>query len=101
MTAGQLAQAVRVAKSRGERIVFTNGCFDILHAGHVDYLKDASREGDRLIVAINSDESAHRLKGEGRPINPLDRRMTMLAGLAAVDWVWSALRRIHRKRFWR
>ena len=89
MTAGQLAQAVRVAKSRGERIVFTNGCFDILHAGHVDYLKDASREGDRLIVAINSDESAHRLKGEGRPINPLDRRMTMLAGLAAVDWVVS------------
>ena len=89
MTATQLVQAVRVARSRGERIVFTNGCFDLLHAGHVDYLADARREGDRLIVAINSDESVRRLKGEGRPINPLDRRMTMLAGLAAVDWVVS------------
>jgi D-beta-D-heptose 7-phosphate kinase/D-beta-D-heptose 1-phosphate adenosyltransferase len=87
MTAEQAAVAVQVAKSRGERVVFTNGCFDILHAGHVDYLMDAKKEGDRLIVAINSDESVHRLKGEGRPINPLERRMTMLAGLSAVDWV--------------
>ncbi|MEK9823248.1 MAG: bifunctional D-glycero-beta-D-manno-heptose-7-phosphate kinase/D-glycero-beta-D-manno-heptose 1-phosphate adenylyltransferase HldE [Gammaproteobacteria bacterium] len=89
MTAEQLAIAVQVARSRGEKIVFTNGCFDILHAGHVDYLSDAKNEGDRLIVATNSDESVHRLKGEGRPINTLDRRMTMLAGLAAVDWVVS------------
>lgn len=89
MSPEQLQQAVQVAKSRGQRVVFTNGCFDILHAGHVDYLSDAAREGDRLIVAINSDESVHRLKGEGRPINPLDRRMTMLAGLEAVDWVVS------------
>ena len=87
MTADQLAVAVRVAKSRGEKIVFTNGCFDILHAGHVDYLTDARAEGDRLIVAINDDDSVHRLKGEGRPINPVDHRMTMLAGLSAVDWV--------------
>ena len=87
MTAEQLAIAVQVAKSRGEKVVFTNGCFDILHAGHVDYLQDAKKEGDRLIVAINSDESVTRLKGEGRPINTLDRRMTMLSGLAAVDWV--------------
>ncbi|MFT7220994.1 MAG: D-beta-D-heptose 7-phosphate kinase/D-beta-D-heptose 1-phosphate adenosyltransferase, partial [Candidatus Azotimanducaceae bacterium] len=50
-------------------------------------LTDAKREGDRLIVAINGDDSVHRLKGEGRPINPIDRRMTMLAGLSAVDWV--------------
>jgi len=87
MTAERLAIAVQVAKSRGEKIVFTNGCFDILHAGHVDYLEEARKEGDRLIVAINSDESVHRLKGEGRPINTLDRRMTMLTGLASVDWV--------------
>jgi D-beta-D-heptose 7-phosphate kinase/D-beta-D-heptose 1-phosphate adenosyltransferase len=89
MSAEQLVAAVQVSRSRGERVVFTNGCFDILHAGHVNYLSDAKREGDRLIVAINSDESVHRLKGEGRPINPLDRRMTMLAGLASVDWVVS------------
>ncbi len=87
MTAEQLQIAVRVARSRGERIVFTNGCFDILHAGHVDYLQDARKEGDRLIVAVNSDESVRRLKGEGRPINTIDRRMTMLAGLSSVDWV--------------
>lgn len=89
MSAEQLSAVVAVAKSRGEKIVFTNGCFDILHAGHVDYLNDAKAEGDRLIVAINGDESVHRLKGEGRPINPLDRRMTMLAGLSSVDWVVS------------
>lgn len=89
MTPEQLAVAVQVARNRGERIVFTNGCFDILHAGHVDYLTDARAEGDRLIVAINGDESVSRLKGEGRPINPLERRMTMLAGLSAVDWVVS------------
>jgi D-beta-D-heptose 7-phosphate kinase/D-beta-D-heptose 1-phosphate adenosyltransferase len=87
MSPEQLGVAVRVAKSRGEKVVFTNGCFDILHAGHVDYLNDAKNEGDRLIVAINSDESVRRLKGEGRPINPLDRRMTILAGLSSVDWV--------------
>ena len=89
MSAEQLVAAVQVLKSRGEKVVFTNGCFDILHAGHVNYLGDAKLEGDRLIVAINSDASVHRLKGEGRPINPLDRRMTMLAGLASVDWVVS------------
>ena len=89
MSEEQLFAAIQVSRSRGERVVFTNGCFDILHAGHVNYLNDAKREGDRLIVAINSDESVHRLKGEGRPINPLDRRMTMLEGLASVDWVVS------------
>ena len=72
-----------------EKLVFTNGCFDILHAGHVEYLKEAREEGDRLIVAVNSDESVGRIKGEGRPINSLERRMTMLEGLACVDWVVS------------
>ena len=89
MTREQLSLAVEEARLRGERIVFTNGCFDILHAGHVDYLTEAREHGDRLIVAVNDDDSVHRLKGEGRPINSIDRRMTMLAGLAAVDWVVS------------
>ena len=85
----QLAADVADARAHGERIVFTNGCFDILHAGHVGYLEQARKLGDRLIVAINSDASVTRLKGEGRPINPADRRMTVLAGLEAVDWVVS------------
>ncbi|MBD3646001.1 MAG: D-glycero-beta-D-manno-heptose 1-phosphate adenylyltransferase, partial [Pseudomonadales bacterium] len=89
MSREQLVIAAGEARARGEKIVFTNGCFDILHAGHVDYLAEARSEGDRLIVAINDDASVARLKGEGRPINSLDRRMTMLAGLAAVDWVVS------------
>lgn len=89
MSEEQLHIALDEARSRGEKVVFTNGCFDILHAGHVDYLKEARQEGDRLIVAINDDHSVHKLKGEGRPINALDRRLTMLAGLASVDWVVS------------
>ncbi len=87
MSRDQLAVAVAEAKAQGETIVFTNGCFDILHAGHVDYLQEAKQQGDKLIVAINDDAGVHRLKGEGRPINSLDRRQTMLAGLSAVDWV--------------
>ncbi len=83
----QLMLAVEDARAHGERIVFTNGCFDILHEGHVAYLEQARRLGDRLIVAVNDDDSVRRLKGETRPINPLDRRMAVLAGLAAVDWV--------------
>lgn len=70
-----------------ERIVMTNGCFDIIHAGHISYLQEAKALGDRLIVAVNSDESVRRLKGDSRPINPVDRRMAVLAGLEAVDWV--------------
>jgi D-beta-D-heptose 7-phosphate kinase/D-beta-D-heptose 1-phosphate adenosyltransferase len=75
------------ARSRRERIVMTNGCFDILHAGHVAYLEEAKSLGDRLIVAVNDDDSVRRLKGESRPINALEDRMLVLAGLAAVDWV--------------
>jgi D-beta-D-heptose 7-phosphate kinase/D-beta-D-heptose 1-phosphate adenosyltransferase len=75
------------ARARGERIVMTNGCFDILHAGHVAYLEEAKLRGDRLLVAVNDDDSVRRLKGVGRPINSLDDRMAVLAGLAAVDWV--------------
>jgi D-beta-D-heptose 7-phosphate kinase/D-beta-D-heptose 1-phosphate adenosyltransferase len=80
---------VQDARAQGESIVFTNGCFDIIHAGHVGYLAEARKLGDRLVVAVNSDESVKRLKGAGRPINPVDRRMAVLAGLLAVDWVVS------------
>lgn len=82
-----LIDAVRAAKLRGERVVMTNGCFDILHAGHVAYLEQAKRLGDRLVVAVNDDASVGRLKGPKRPINALERRMQVLAGLSAVDWV--------------
>lgn len=85
----QLLMAIEDARASGERLVFTNGCFDIIHAGHVGYLEEARKQGDRLIVAVNSDASIRRLKGSGRPINPLDRRMAVLAGLEAVDWVVS------------
>jgi len=83
-------QAVAVAaetRARGERLVMTNGCFDLLHKGHVAYLQEAKSRGDRLLVAVNSDDSVARLKGDDRPINPLADRMSVLAGLAAVDWV--------------
>ncbi len=87
LTEDQLKIAVDLAKARGENIVMTNGCFDILHAGHVSYLSHAKSLGDRLIVAVNDDASVTRLKGIGRPVNPVDRRMAVLAGLGAVDWV--------------
>ena len=87
LTESQLQLAVKLAQHRGEKVVMTNGCFDILHAGHVSYLNTAREQGDRLIVAVNSDQSVRDLKGEGRPINTADRRMAVLAGLGAVDWV--------------
>lgn len=89
MTAEQLQIAIQDAKAHGERIVFTNGCFDIIHAGHVGYLAEAKKLGDRLVVAINADDSVSKLKGPGRPINPVERRMAVLDGLEAVDWVVS------------
>jgi D-beta-D-heptose 7-phosphate kinase/D-beta-D-heptose 1-phosphate adenosyltransferase len=67
----------------------TNGVFDILHAGHLRYLEAAAALGDRLLVAVNSDESVQRLKGPTRPVNALAMRMELLAGLRAVDWVTS------------
>ncbi|MEG0278258.1 MAG: bifunctional D-glycero-beta-D-manno-heptose-7-phosphate kinase/D-glycero-beta-D-manno-heptose 1-phosphate adenylyltransferase HldE [Morganella sp. (in: enterobacteria)] len=87
MTESELHQAVVAARQRGEKVVMTNGCFDILHAGHVSYLANARKLGDRLIVAVNSDASTKRLKGESRPVNPLDQRMIVLGALGAVDWV--------------
>ncbi|BFM14003.1 bifunctional D-glycero-beta-D-manno-heptose-7-phosphate kinase/D-glycero-beta-D-manno-heptose 1-phosphate adenylyltransferase HldE [Maricurvus nonylphenolicus] len=89
MTEEQLLIALEDARAHGEKVVFTNGCFDIIHAGHVGYLEDTRALGDRLVVAINSDASVKRLKGEARPINPVDRRMAVLSGLESVDWVVS------------
>ena len=83
----ELMAALRSARKEGEKIVLTNGCFDILHPGHVHYLQQARALGDRLIVLVNSDASVQRLKGPRRPINSLDHRMTMLAALECVDWV--------------
>ena len=83
----ELLSQLDEARARRERIVMTNGCFDVLHAGHVAYLEEAKSLGDRLVVAVNDDHSVRRLKGENRPINALPDRMAVLAGLAAVDWV--------------
>ncbi len=82
-----LLETLKPARAAGEKIVLTNGCFDILHPGHVNYLQEAKKLGDRLIVLVNSDDSVRRLKGEGRPINGLASRMAMLAALECVDWV--------------
>ncbi len=87
VTEAELLADVGEARERGETVVMTNGCFDILHAGHVAYLEEAKRLGDRLVVAVNDDDSVRRLKGAERPINALADRMAVLAGLAAVDWV--------------
>ncbi len=78
---------LRAAQRRGERVVFTNGCFDLLHVGHIRSLEQARSLGDRLVVAVNGDASVHRLKGEGRPVVPARQRMEVLAALACVDWV--------------
>lgn len=78
---------VKVSRMRGERIVMTNGCFDILHAGHVRFLAQARERGDRLLVAVNSDSSVARLKGQGRPFNSLSQRLEVLRALKSVDWL--------------
>ncbi|UQY43627.1 bifunctional D-glycero-beta-D-manno-heptose-7-phosphate kinase/D-glycero-beta-D-manno-heptose 1-phosphate adenylyltransferase HldE [Mixta hanseatica] len=89
MDEAQLKDAVALARQRGEKVVMTNGVFDILHAGHVSYLSNARKLGDRLIVAVNSDASTRRLKGDSRPVNPLENRMIVLGALESVDWVVS------------
>jgi D-glycero-beta-D-manno-heptose 1-phosphate adenylyltransferase len=83
----QLRQLLDERKRRGERIVLANGCFDTLHVGHARYLEGARREGDALVVAVNSDASVSVLKGAGRPILPEDARAELVAGLRAVDYV--------------
>lgn len=77
------------ARRRGLRVVFTNGCFDLLHRGHVEYLAEARALGDHLIVGLNDDDSVRRLKGDGRPVNRLDDRAVVLSALRSVDHVVS------------
>lgn len=83
----ELLEMLQNARLDGEKIVATNGCFDILHPGHVRYLQQAKTLGDRLVVLVNSDASVQRLKGPSRPVNRLEQRMEMLAALECVDWV--------------
>ncbi len=83
----ELLQLLAGARARGQVVVMTNGCFDLLHVGHVRYLEAARKLGDVLIVAVNDDASVRRLKGEARPLNPVVDRMRMLAALKCVDWV--------------
>ncbi|MDF2530030.1 MAG: Bifunctional protein hldE [Gammaproteobacteria bacterium] len=82
-----LKQIIKNVHAQGEKVVMTNGCFDILHAGHIDYLRAAREAGDRLIIAVNDDASVKRLKGPERPINSLEHRMKLLEALSFVDWV--------------
>ncbi len=83
----ELAARLAEHRRRGERIVLANGCFDLLHVGHIRYLEGARREGELLVVAVNSDESERRLKGPGRPFLPEQARAELVAALAAVDYV--------------
>lgn len=82
-----LSHVVKKWKADGEEVVFTNGCFDILHLGHVDYLEKASEKGNKLVVAINSDSSVKKLKGENRPVNNEIARARLLAALGFVNAV--------------
>ena len=87
VTAEELARLRDEADRAGRRLVFTNGCFDLLHAGHVRYLQQARELGDALAVGLNTDRSVRELKGEGRPINRQDDRAEVLAALGCVDYV--------------
>lgn len=83
----ELASAVQKWKVYNEKVVFTNGCFDLIHLGHIDYLSKAADLGDRLIIGVNTDASVSKLKGPSRPIIQEDTRLTKLAALAFVDAV--------------
>ncbi len=87
VTFAELQKIVAAAKHEKQLIVWTNGCFDLLHAGHVEYLERAAQLGDVLVVGLNSDKSVRMTKGEGRPIIPEDQRARLLAALACVDYV--------------
>ncbi|HVX09003.1 D-glycero-beta-D-manno-heptose 1-phosphate adenylyltransferase [Humibacter sp.] len=87
LAASDLARRVDQHRARGERVVFTNGCFDVLHRGHTTYLRQAKELGDVLVVAVNDDETVRRLKGPGRPVNPAHDRADVIAALECVDYV--------------
>jgi D-beta-D-heptose 7-phosphate kinase/D-beta-D-heptose 1-phosphate adenosyltransferase len=84
---GSLKRVVGTFRKRGKTIVFTNGCFDLLHVGHIKYLEEAKRQGDILIVALNSDASVRRIKGPRRPLVGQKNRLSIIAGLSSVDYV--------------
>lgn len=86
-SAPRLLETLKGLRSRGKKIVFTNGCFDIIHVGHVDYLSKARQKGDVLVIGLNSDASVRRLKGNGRPINREESRAKVLSALSFVDYV--------------
>jgi rfaE bifunctional protein nucleotidyltransferase chain/domain len=87
VTEPELVSLVAADRRQGQAIAFANGCFDILHVGHVRYLEGARREADRLIVAVNDDDSVRRLKGSGRPVLPVPARAELVASLRSVDYV--------------
>lgn len=82
-----LTEIVKELKQQGKKIVFTNGCFDIIHPGHVSYLRESKRLGDVLIVALNTDDSVRKLKGDSRPVNNQDDRAIVMDELKSVDYV--------------
>jgi len=83
----ELVKIIKNLRAKGKRIVFTNGCFDLLHIGHVRYLEEAKNRGDILVVGVNSDASVRKLKGPKRPILPEEERAEILSGLGCVDYV--------------
>jgi len=87
LTREQLTQLAPMWREAGKQVVLTNGCFDLLHVGHLRYLQEARRLGDLLVVGVNSDESVRQLKGESRPIVPQAERAELVAGLECVDYV--------------
>lgn len=87
LTQAGAARRAGALQARGGTVVFTNGCFDLLHAGHVRYLRAARRLGDALVVGVNSDASVRRIKGPGRPLTPEKQRLEVLAALECVSWV--------------
>lgn len=87
LSRAKLARVIAREHRAGRKIVFTNGCFDLLHRGHVEYLERARRLGDLLIVALNTDASVRKIKGPTRPVNPLQDRARVMAALACVDYV--------------
>ena len=87
VSASDMLDVVAEARGRGQRVVMTNGCFDLLHPGHIAYLEHAATLGDMLVVAVNDDDSVRRLKGDARPVNAIADRMAVLVGLSAVDYV--------------
>ena len=87
LTATAMLKERRKLRARGRKLVFTNGCFDILHVGHVDYLSKARRLGDLLVIGLNTDSSVRKVKGKNRPINKESDRAKVLAALSSVDYV--------------